>query len=340
MSRLKVTWLLVSYRQEAFIEEALSSALAQSRPMEILVSDDCSPDATFERARTLAEAYRGPHTVQCFQTPRNVRLAGNLNEGMSRATGEVIIVAAGDDVSEPDRAERIATLFEAKPALQLVHSDVRIISASGAQQTSAPRVSSKPESTERTGRLLDMVRHSGSGVLGATAAWRRGVFDVFGPLAPDVVFEDMVIPFRAALLGELSFIPEALVRYRRHGGNVHFKRPDEVLAVAELLTDLARDARARSASQRSRGEDLARWLSLHPEDVSALGPVGQALHQATAEAAAELSLFETPKARARILARALLQGTPPRRWVRWFLTCYFPGLLWRYRQWQQPATDV
>jgi hypothetical protein len=57
------------------------------------------------------------------------------------------------------------------------------------------------------------------GITGASNAWRRKVFDVFGPLRPDLVFEDRVIAFRAALLGEIRHVPEPLVYYRRHETN-------------------------------------------------------------------------------------------------------------------------
>jgi hypothetical protein len=40
------------------------------------------------------------------------------------------------------------------------------------------------------------------------------VFECFGPLDADVWAEDRVIPFRAALLGTVGYLGEALVRYR------------------------------------------------------------------------------------------------------------------------------
>jgi hypothetical protein len=58
-----------------------------------------------------------------------------------------------------------------------------------------------------------------AGITGASNAWHRKVFDVFGPLKPEIVFEDRVIAFRAALLGGIRHIPQPLVKYRRHQNN-------------------------------------------------------------------------------------------------------------------------
>jgi hypothetical protein len=57
------------------------------------------------------------------------------------------------------------------------------------------------------------------GIAGASNAWHRKVFDVFGPLQHEVVFEDRVIALRAALLGGIRHIPKPLVKYRRHPKN-------------------------------------------------------------------------------------------------------------------------
>ena len=57
-------------------------------------------------------------------------------------------------------------------------------------------------------------------VPGCSSAWHRKVFHVFGPLQPEIVFEDRVIDLRAALLGSIRHIPEPLVKYRWHGTNL------------------------------------------------------------------------------------------------------------------------
>ena len=76
-------------------------------------------------------------------------------------------------------------------------------------------------------------------VLGAGLAIRRRLLDAFPPL-DDGAYEDTILPFRAALLGRVGYVPERLVRYRRHGDNV-----------THVLHDLSSVAAAMKASQLS-----------------------------------------------------------------------------------------
>ena len=72
-----VTFALFAYNQERFIREAIEGAFAQTyEPLEIILSDDCSADRTFEIIQENAAAYLGPHSVFTYRTPYNLaRLA-------------------------------------------------------------------------------------------------------------------------------------------------------------------------------------------------------------------------------------------------------------------------
>ena len=52
-----ISFAVICYRQERFIAEAVLSALTQTySPLEIIISDDCSPDATFDVVREIVSA--------------------------------------------------------------------------------------------------------------------------------------------------------------------------------------------------------------------------------------------------------------------------------------------
>ncbi len=49
MSKPLVTFMLRTYNHERFIREAVRSALTQTySPLQVVISDDCSQDRTFE----------------------------------------------------------------------------------------------------------------------------------------------------------------------------------------------------------------------------------------------------------------------------------------------------
>src|SRR5208337_387457 len=101
-----LTFALVGYNQERFIREAVEGAFAQTySPLEIILSDDCSSDRTFDIMREMAAAYRGPHRVVLNRNAVNTGFGGHINRVMELVHGELVLIAAGDDISLPGRAE-------------------------------------------------------------------------------------------------------------------------------------------------------------------------------------------------------------------------------------------
>lgn len=99
-----VTFALFAFNQEKYIREAVEGAFAQTyEPLEIILSDDCSSDRTFEIIEEMAAAYEGPHRVVLNRTDKN---SGTIDHALAvarKAHGQLIVVAAGDDVSHVDR---------------------------------------------------------------------------------------------------------------------------------------------------------------------------------------------------------------------------------------------
>ena len=106
-----VTFGLVAYNQENYVREAIEGAFAQQfSPLEIILSDDHSADRTFAIMEEMAASYRGPHTVRARREPSNVGTVQHVMNLARAAGGELLVIAAGDDISYPDRAE---ALYEA-----------------------------------------------------------------------------------------------------------------------------------------------------------------------------------------------------------------------------------
>ena len=59
-----VSYCIVSYNAEKFIQEAIESALNQDYyPMEIIISDDCSTDNTYEVIKNVTSEYKGDKKI-------------------------------------------------------------------------------------------------------------------------------------------------------------------------------------------------------------------------------------------------------------------------------------
>ena len=218
-----ISFLVFGYNQESYVREAVAGAFAQTYcPLEIILSDDCSPDRTFEIMREMAAAYHGPHQVVLNRNPANLGISSHVSKVCQLARGGLLVASAADDVSLP---ERTSTLYEAwlgfGESAHSVFSNAVVMDGDGkALGDWYPT----PWAINKT--LKDAVASNDIGVLGCSHMFSRQTFEVFGPLHPGSLQEDSAIAFRSLILGKLEYVPAALVRYRRHGLNLWQTRKD------------------------------------------------------------------------------------------------------------------
>ena len=210
---VRVTLALLAYNQERFVETAMRSALAQTgEPIEIIVSDDASSDATFAVIQRISRGYDGPHRLVVRRNAANVGIGAHFNTLMRIATGRLVVLMAADDVSLPDRVEKTVRAWQAldeRPDLMAAH--VFDMSEDGRD------LGIKHVDRLQDWRSVDDWARSRPYVIGASHAITRRLFDRFGPLANDVFHEDQINTLRAVCSGGGHTIDEPLVRYRRGG---------------------------------------------------------------------------------------------------------------------------
>ena len=220
-----LSFVVACYNQEAFIGEAIDGALAQTySPLEIIVSDDCSEDRTFEIVRERLAVYRGPHQVRLARNDRNLGIGGNVNRAMELCRGELVLLADGDDISLPLRSEMTYQAWEesGRRATSICLS-YTTISRDGADlgirglrgDPNDPRMFKPLE-----GDLFTFLSTRKPAVCGCSHAWSPSLFQYFGPLQSDL--EDLMLSFRSLAIGQIVYVQQPLVKYRRHGKNVSF----------------------------------------------------------------------------------------------------------------------
>ncbi|MEM9642375.1 MAG: glycosyltransferase [Pseudomonadota bacterium] len=205
---LSYSYVLMTYNQAETVKEAVESALSQDcAPLEIVITDDCSADATFDVIEKTVAGYSGPHRVILNRNAQNLGLAGNIERAHQISSGDVIIVAAGDDMSLPHRCARLMQAFATGDPL-LVCSYAQVIGPDGETVPGNFRTAAFYHSTD-----VQRAARAKALYIGATGAWRRALYDKYGPLDRDT-YEDLVLGFRAALEGRVGVIGEELVKYR------------------------------------------------------------------------------------------------------------------------------
>lgn len=211
-----VTFALFTYNQERHICTAIEGALAQDYPnLEIIISDDASSDNTWEVVSRCIAGYSGPHKLSLNRNDRNLGIGSHVNRVFEMATGKLIVVAAGDDVSMSDRvSQTVRAWTSAGRPKGLIHGQVITIDDSGSITGEARSLCNNVKSLDvylTRGRFEPLI-------YGSTAAYTPDVMEFFGPITCDI--EDIPLAFRALLIGELIYVDSPLIHYRVGNGSI------------------------------------------------------------------------------------------------------------------------
>ncbi len=217
VDRPLVTFALFAYNQEDYIREAVEGAFAQTySPLEIILSDDCSADRTFEIMQEMAAEYRGPHQVRVIRNHKNMGLVPHFLARCREADGSIIVVAAGDDVSYPDRVSRHVPLYEdpsvfaVSGGFDVMDEDSEILSRNNIHPIGQPL-------GKKVISFFKSTRHPYIVIQGSTASYRRDVFLLPLPKTEILFSEDNLFNFLIyAHERRVALLEAPLIAYRAH----------------------------------------------------------------------------------------------------------------------------
>ncbi len=207
-----ISFILITYNQENFVKDALDGAFAQTySPMEIIIADDGSKDNTPKVIEQAIAEYKGPHKIIFHRGNPNVGIAQNVNNAMALAKGEYFIIAAGDDKSLPERAQRTYELFSQYPDLTCINfSSIPCDASLHPKYTSVESKSISVINIFDYLEFTDFVLWSGD-----ARSIRRSLFDAFGPFTKGKD-EDSALFMRGLLAGTVAHSQEIMSLRREH----------------------------------------------------------------------------------------------------------------------------
>ena len=203
--------VLLSYNQEKFVKEALISILNQDTDdIEVIVSDDCSSDTTWDVILDVAKSYGGSKKLILSRNPSNLGIVDNYAHAFKKSSGDLIFMAAGDDVSMPDRCSKcIEFWIDSNRRHDLVAADALDMALDG--KIIGPKYSSDLENW-----TVEKWFQRRSFFFGASHMVTRRLLEL-GPLNNQLPYEDQCLVFRAILMGGAARLPHPLVKHRRGG---------------------------------------------------------------------------------------------------------------------------
>jgi glycosyltransferase involved in cell wall biosynthesis len=267
------------------IADAVRSVLVQTyTPLEVLISDDCSTDRTFDVIQQALRDYAGPHRIVLNRNERNEGISAHLSKLARISRGELLFVAAGDDISVPDRCSRVVDCWlqhDRKP--DLIATDLADLDS---HRQTHDRLS--PTDLAQYRSFEDWLARRPH-VVGAAHTWSRRLFERFGDMMPGAMAEDQIMTFRAVMSGGAFSLREPLVLYRRGGlsRKRRWKSVDDFIArikqtngfaLAEIA-QLLRDADTAGVGPRMREALAAKQArENYTRDVFAANTLGDRIH--------------------------------------------------------------
>lgn len=120
-----VSILIPCYQHEAFLDDCLSSILAQDyENIELLICDDCSPDGSYGKILSYEGRLRARFSrVVILRNDSNCGVTKNINRMLALAKGEYVKTLASDDAMAPEAIRRMACYLRLHPEADVVVSN-------------------------------------------------------------------------------------------------------------------------------------------------------------------------------------------------------------------------
>ncbi|MGD1078802.1 MAG: glycosyltransferase [Candidatus Sulfotelmatobacter sp.] len=205
----KLSVVMSVFNGERFLRQAVESILAQSfSDFEFIIINDGSSDAS----GSILECYRSMDSRVRLHHQENRGLIESLNLGCSLADGRYIARMDADDISLEHRFAKQVEFMDAHPQLAVVGSAVQFIDETGKPL----RVAGRPLRHDEIEKVLfDCGFMWHPTVIMRRAAWAR-----VGGYRKIPHAEDFDLWLRIAEHFQLGNLPDVLVKYRLHPGQV------------------------------------------------------------------------------------------------------------------------
>ena len=206
-----VSIIVATYNGEKYIEEQIISLVHQTyKHIEIIVTDDCSKDASVDVVRRLAGQY---NNIKLYQNEHTLGYQKNFEKGICLAKGAYIAISDQDDVWS---FEKIEILLECIGPHMLVYSNSRLVDSEGKDlgKTMKEHLGMNKFISEKNPYFF-MVKNC---VSGHAMMFRSNLLESIIPF-PDSITYDQWIALMASVKTGIAFVDKPLVNHRLHETN-------------------------------------------------------------------------------------------------------------------------
>lgn len=196
---------IATYNGSKYIKEQIDSILPQLDECdEIIVSDDSSTDNTLSILKSYHDRRIIIFTNQKFNSP-----IYNFENALKHAKGDIIFLSDQDDIWEFNKVQVMISFLQKK---SLVVSDCYIIN----QDKNVICDSLFNGKVPNAGVFINILRNH---YIGWCMAFRREILNAALPFPSSLAMHDIWLGLCASVFYSAVFIPNRLIKYRRHNSN-------------------------------------------------------------------------------------------------------------------------
>lgn len=214
---MRSSFIITTYNHEKYIHECLLSIFDQTTPPdEVIISDDASTDDTWQIIIETVNSYEdGNYKCVLNRNIKNIGVANNFATALEKASGDILIFGAGDDVYTKNKVSTTLNYYRENPKIAGMFTNLMVIDRNSNRVR--PFFEIKPKIVE--GRQ-DLVFLRPPWCIGASQSARKEVIDNYAKTPFISIATDGVMAFRSALEGGFGYLDEITVFYRIHGENL------------------------------------------------------------------------------------------------------------------------
>jgi len=200
-----VTIALCTYNGEEFLKEQLDSLVAQTyQNIEVVVIDDCSTDNTYNIVLSYAEKHPN---FSVYRNEENIGFLKNFEKALSHCHGELIALCDQDDLWH---TEKIALQVAAIGDNIMIYHDSEFIDENG--NLLGEKISDDHNFYRGDEPKVFLLRNC---VSGHAMLFKKELLQYALPFHGNS-YHDWWLTYVAVNVSKIDFIPQCLVKYRRH----------------------------------------------------------------------------------------------------------------------------
>ena len=230
---MKISVAMASYNGQKYIKEQVVSILENlGKDDELVISDDGSTDSTKEILKGIKDK-----RIILIDGPRQ-GTKQNCANAIMHCDGDVIFLADQDDIWNKNKVKKVLDVFEKTNCSLVIHDCEIFDSASGKTIEKSFFAWRK----SHIGIIKNIWKNS---YIGCCMAFRSEMKKYFLPIPECVKMHDQWIGVICEKYGKNIFLPEVLLKYRRHDNNQVGTKHDGIGKMVKNRLNFIREYRKR-----------------------------------------------------------------------------------------------